>query len=682
MPIAALELEPGINTTLTASANRRGYAASQLIRWRNGLPEKMGGWSRITSQLLIGVCRALHAWADLQGNPYAIAASAERVQLYDGGQLYDITPLRNTVSIAVSFDTTSGDSLVTIEDVTHGAAAGDWIYITTQVSVGGLIIYGYYQIQTITDADHYVIDAGSNATSTVAGGGTVAEFDTTLALATVDVTLPDHGYSAGDLYTIEVDVTVGGLTLTGSYTVTSITDADHFVITSGIVATSTDNAFQNGGQVQILYLLASGLTSAEFLSGYGIGDYGDGDYGLGSSSTGGIAPLRQWFWDQWGEQALGNYTNGPFYVWVPPLASSPRATLIGGTSPTQNTASFVSMPQQIAVALGTETGGVFDPNLVRWCSVADYGDWVATVINQAGSFRIPSGSKIVGGLQGPGQAFIWTDVDLWSMRYIGPPFVFSFTKIGEGCGLLAARCIAVMGGEVYWASTNGVWKYGNGGVQPVDCSVYDVMFGESLTSSEPVLNRMQVDKCFAAPHVDIQEFTLFFPTTTGDGEPDTYIKMNIGERDKAGNPLWDYGTLGRTAWEGESALGRPIGADRSNLIQQHETGRDADGTPMVSWVRTGLMDLQDGWQFVFIDQLEPDAKSTVDAVLDVTVYSRKTPRGPERSFGPYRFDDVSGYIRPRVRGKYIAFEMGSSDLGSWWRMGLNRYRYAPDGKGG
>lgn len=681
MPYGELQLEPGINTTLTPGENARGYSASQLIRWREGKPEKLGGWVRISNDLTVGPARALHAWADLSGNPYLIAATAQRVHLYDGGVLNDITPLRVTVDITVDFSTVNGTPTATVRDVAHGASPDDWIYLSTQVSVGGLVFYGYYQIATVIDVDNYTIAHTSNATATVNNAGAVPQFFTTVALATVTVRLEDHGLTTSDTFNVEVATAVGGITIDGVYAVTSVTDADNFVITHTVVAGATANAFENAGNARILYLIPTGLESAEFISGYGVGDYGGDDYG-GAQSAGATLPLRQWFWDQWGEYAIGNYTNGPFYVWIPPLSVSPRAVQISGTAPTQITCSFVSMPQQILVALGCDTGGIFDPNLVRWSAVSDYTDFVAAVTNQAGSFRIPSGSRIVGGIQGPLQAIIWTDLDVWSMRYIGPPLVFGFTKIGSGCGLMAARAVAIMGNEVYWLSTNGIFKLGAGGVETVDCTVYDVLFGLNLATAEPALNRMQVDKLCAAPHGDMSEVSFYFPSSAGDGENDTYIKLNIKERNSRGQALCDYGTLARSAWEDESALGPPIGSEPTGLLQQHEMSRDADGSPLVCFARTGFLNLQEAQQFVFIDQMEPDAKNTEGAIIDVTVYARKTQRGPYRTMGPYRFNDNTGYINPRVRGKYIAFEVGSSDLGSWWRMGLNRFRYAPDGRGG
>lgn len=673
MAIGTLVLEPGINTTLTAAANRKGYSSCQLIRWRERLPEKLGGWAKLSTTLLVGTARAIHTWADLSGNPYLIAGTNERVQLYDGGQIYDITPIRSTDNITVDFSTTNASTAVTVTDAAHGAAATDWVYLSTHVAVGGVVLYGYYQVESVTDVNNYVIRSATAATSTVNHGGVVTSYTTTNTFATVSVTLAAHGLITGSLFVAEVATTVGGITISGTYTVTSVTSPSVFVITHSSVATSNATVSENTGQARLIYLLASGLKSNEYQSGYGIGDYGSGDYG-GASALGALNHLRQWFFDQWGAYALGNYTGGPFYVWIPPISTNPRATLVGGSAPVKNTASFVAMPQQIVVALGSETGGVKDPNLVRWSVVADYTNFIAAATNQAGSFRIPTGSGIVGGIQGPQQGLIWTDIDLWSMRYIQPPYVFGFTKIASGCGLIAARAAWASLTDVYWMSYKGFFRLGPGGVEPVECPIWDTIF-KNLTS-------IQLDKIHCGANSDFSEVAYYFPSASGSGECDTYAKMSTKERDSQGRQLWDYGTLSRTAWEDRSIFGPAIGADSSGYLQQHEVSADADGVAMVPFVRTGLLDLTEGQDFIFIDQIEADMKSSVGAVVTVTAYARGTTRGKERSFGPYRVSDDTGYINPRIRGRLISFEIGSGDLGSSWRLGLNRFRYAPDGRGG
>lgn len=673
MPIGTIKLKPGINAQATQSDNRDGYSRCNLIRWKDGRPQKLGGWARISDTTISGLARGLHSWADLLGNPYLIVGTEQRVQLYDGGSLYDITPLRATVDIAVQFSTTSGSPTVNIKHVAHGASAGDWINLQTQVAVGGLVVYAYYAIATVVDADNYTITHTSNATANVTNGGAVASFHTNNALPTVDVTLAAHGLAIGNLFVVEIPVTVGGITISGTYSVTSVTNANTFVITHSVVATSTATLSQNGGNAHILYLLSSGLSTATYSVGYGVGGYGSGDYGSGSG-TGAVNPLRVWHFDSWGEDAIGNYTGGPFYIWIPPIGTHPRMTLIA-TAPMMNTASFVAMPQQILVALGTETGGVRDPNLIRWSAVGDYTNFVATATNQAGSFRIPTGARIVGGIQAPQQALIWTDLDLWTMRYIQPPFVFGFTRVAGNCGLISSRAAYTGGTVTYWMTTGGVSKWAGGTVDDVPCPVWDIVFRN--------LNILQAEKIFAAGNSDFGEVAWFYASATGSGEIDSYFKLNTQEFDAQGNMCWDYGSLVRTAWEDRSVFGPPVGADAAGYLQQHEVSNNADGAAMVgTFIESGYQDLGDGQDVIVIDQLRPDFVRDAGTIMVLTLKSMMVPEDTVKSYGPFSMPIGKKYVNPspRVRGRQVAFRIGSDNADSFWRFGLIRYRWAPDGR--
>ncbi|MDE2096496.1 MAG: hypothetical protein KGL39_04560 [Patescibacteria group bacterium] len=666
MPFAKLELAPGINTQVSRYASEPTWVASQLIRWLNGQLRKFGGWQKLINVQMQGVARGMHAWADLVGNAYLIVGTSERVYLYDGGVLEDITPLRVTDDVSPDFSTTASSPIVTVVDTSNGSDSTDWVYMPVQVSVGGLILYGYYQL-TVVDANTYTITASSNATSTVSNGGAVPEFTTIMGQSQVTVTLNDHGQTTSSIFPINISTAVGGLTIFGGYAVVSVTDANNFVIDAGSAAASSASAFENSGNVEFQYLIHSGTASPTSLSGWGGGNWGEGDWGLANSS-GAVSPLRQWFFDYWGEDAIGNYTNGPMYIWIPPYASNPRMTVIS-QAPAQQTAMFTAMPEQIVVSLGAETGGTQDPNLIRWSDVGDYTDWTPTAANQAGSFRIPTGSRIVGGIQTPLQALIWTDIDVYAMQYEQPPFVFGFNRVGQGCGMIAARAATVIGGVIYWMSQSQFFRY-DGSVLPVKCDVWDVIFRDISTYN--------ADKIFAAKNSLFNEITWFYPSASGNGEVDSYVKLNIAEG------LWDYGSLIRTAWEDQSVLGPPIGADGNGYLQQHETGNDADGVPMVTFATSSFVDLANGEEYIFVDQMLPSFQDISDSTaLNLTLtYAKNTSDQVLNTKGPYSLNASTQYIPTRIRGRFVSITMGSSDLGSFWQLGALRYRYSDDGRFG
>jgi hypothetical protein len=310
--------------------------------------------------------------------------------------------------------------------------------------------------------------------------------------------------------------------------------------------------------------------------------------------------------------------------------------------------------------------------LVRWCDVSNYNDWTATVINQAGSYRIPKGSRIVGAIQAAQQALLWTDIGVWSMQYIGQPYVYSFNEVGSGCGLIAQKAAASINGSVYWMGPSQFFSMTDQGVQPVSCPIWDVIFQD--------LDQTNLDKIRVAVNSRFGEITWYYPTMSNGGEVNAYAKYNVFLR------VWDFGTLGRSAWVDQSVLGPPIGADPSSrYIYQHETSQNADGEPMLSSFQTGYFAMAEADVKTFVDQVWPDMKwgyyggaqnATVNLTFYVADYAGQTPV----AYGPYPLTQSTTFISPRFRGRLMSIGLGSSDIDSFWRIGNIRYRLQPDGK--
>jgi hypothetical protein len=336
-----------------------------------------------------------------------------------------------------------------------------------------------------------------------------------------------------------------------------------------------------------------------------------------------------------------------------------------------NAGIFVAMPQRQIIAWGSTFNGVQDPLLIRWCDIENYEQWIALPTNQAGSYRIPKGSKIVGCIQGPQQGLIWTDLALWAMQYVGPPYVYSFNEIGTGCGLISPKAAASLNGVIYWMSQSQFFMYANGGVQGIQCPIWDVIFQD--------LDTENLDKIRIAVNSRFNEVAWFYPTMSNGGEINAYVKYNVGLNQ------WDFGTLSRTAWINQSVLGPPIGATPEGLIYQHETSQNADGFPMTSYFQTGYFTLSDGDVLTYIDQFWPDAKwgyyeGVQDANLLLTFYVLNYPGDTPKVYGPYDVVKTTQYIVPRFRGRLVSIKIESNDIDSFWRMGAMRYRFAPDGK--
>ena len=302
----------------------------------------------------------------------------------------------------------------------------------------------------------------------------------------------------------------------GAYTVLAVIDANRFEIGLRYSAVSTVGPIaENGGEVQITYWISGSPRGAG--GSYGLGAYGEYDYGTPTTDLAPVTgtrvtaanlgvPILDWCMLNFGEELISQPEGEGFFRWAPdggyttmrPIPEAPNAA----------TGFFLAMPQQQLVAYGASTGNglVADPMLVRWCDNADYTDWTASAYNQAGSFRLARGSKIVGGLQAPMQAMLWTDIGMWLMTYIGYPDVWGFSEVAQECGLIAKKAVGVVGGQVFWMSRDKFWTFGGGQVVPVPCNIWDAVF-QNLNTDPQMLERIR-----CGTNSGFDEIWWFFPS--------------------------------------------------------------------------------------------------------------------------------------------------------------------------
>lgn len=696
MPHQSFKVLPGVDQNKTLALNEAAVSISQLIRFipdrtMGGLVQKLGGWSKYYPNTINSIVRCLWAWEDTNANSYlgvgaegAPAGGGGALQVIESGGATDITPQKTTVNIAVSFSTTSGSNAVVITDTGRNADDYDVVDIQTQVSVGGLVLFGQYQIfnpggsaNTYTIYATDVFGDPALATATVANGGLVPEFDTTNGSDFVDVTLANHGYAIGDTFPILVATSVGGVTLYGNYIVIGVTSSSVFRISASTSATSTTSAFMNSGNARLVYY--NGIGPLPPGSGYGIGGYGRGGYGTGIppvAGTGTPINATDWTLDNWGETLIASPLDGPIYRWNP--TSGDPVALIIPNAPPVNDGMFVAMPQRQIVAWGSTFTGIKDPLLIRWCDVDNYDQWIGQITNQAGSYRVPKGSRIVQCIQGPQQSLVWTDLGVWAMQYAGPPYVYQFNELGTGCGLIGRKAASSVNGVVYWMGQSQFYKLSGGGVEPVRCPVWDVVFQD--------LDTTNLDKIRIAPNSRFGEITWYFPTLSNGGENEGYVKYNYNL------DQWDYGFnstanpyVARSAWINESVLGPPIGAGLNRYIFQHETSQNADGVAMNSYFQTGYFALSEADVKMFIDQVWPDMKwgyfgGVQDANIRMTFYVTDYPGQTATTYGPFTLTQATTFITPRFRGRLVSIRIESNDIDSFWRLGNFRYRLQPDGR--
>lgn len=706
MATQPLTLMPGVDVMRTPTFAEAAINDCNLIRFmpdRQGAAEvqKLGGWGRYYPSALPSIVRALWAWQDTNQRTY-LAAGGETsdtigvgapLTVISNGIAKTITPQFTQHNVAPSVTTSTTTNVVQIRDVGSNVSSYTSVFVATHIAVGGVLVFGFYQCSAI-GADSYhvsLFDILGNPvvpTAAITNGGAVARFSTTIGSASVNVLLANHQFSLGSTYPILVSTTVGGVTLVGNFTVQAVVDANNFTIFAPNEATSSTSAFINGGNAQYDYYIGQGPLPEG--AGYGAGGYGIGGYGTGvapSSPSGSNIEAGDWWLDNWGQNLLAcpQVTNaspdptsprgGPIFVWAP-TSNAPIATPLN-TGPAANNGMFVAMPQRQIIAWGSTFNGVQDDLLVRWCDIGDYSSqtaWIALPTNQAGSYRLPRGSKIVSGLQAGQQGLLWTDLAIWAVQYINQPYVYSFNEIGTGCGLIAPKAAASFNGTIYWMAQSQFFVLAGTGVQPLPCPVWDYIFQQLDTDN--------VDKIRVAVNSRFNEITWYFPKAGGDGEVSNYVKYNILLGPQEG---WDFGTLDRTAWINQSVLGPPIGGDNNGLLQQHETSNDADGQAMNSFFRTGYFEISEGNFQAFLDWFLPDfhygmyggsQNATIMLTFYVAQYSGDTPL----TVGPYTLTQATQFVSTRLRGRLAAIEVSSNDVGTFWRMGKPRYRFAQDGR--
>jgi hypothetical protein len=686
MPFGAVKLVPGLNVERTPTANEVGYSQTQLIRYRDGLAQKYGGWENFYPLSVGGIPRALHAWQDLNQTKRLALGTTSQLAVIQGApgtpqQIRDLTPQTLISDFTPDFSTTIGSPVVEIQDPNINTVTSfDSVYFNTPISVGGIILSGLYPIETVTGADSYTIRAFTNATATVNNGGAVPVFTTTINSANVSVAFNAHGLSVTapeNTIVFPIPTTGNGVTIDGLYNVNNVTNINAFVIPSNTQATASGSFSMNGGQAEIIYYIALGAPPAGV--GFGIGGYGLGGYGTGvaqSSQTGTPISAADWTLDNWGQILLACPRDGGIYYWDPTGGFQNMSLISSG--PPFNRGMFVSTSAQILVAYGStineQIGVLQDPMLVQWSDSGNFFDWTPTETNLARNFRIPLGSRIVTGLAVSNQNLIWTDLDLWIMNFIGFPNVYGFNKIGAGAGAASLHAVQQLRGGVHWMGPSNFYRYVGGGVEVVPCPVWDAVFQNLNTSFIENVRKM--------PNTGFNEVGYLYPSTASvSGENDSYVKYNISEP----NQPWDYGLLPRSAWIDQNVFGPPISAVSSGVVYSQETTNDAAGQPMAWSFTTGYFKIAEGEEYAVIDQVRPDFKfgefdGPNTAQIQITFNVVNFPGDTPEVHGPYLVTEATQFLSVRMRGGLISITVSGSDLGSFSRLGYVRYRYSAQGR--
>ena len=640
MPLQKLQLRPGVNREGTTLANEGGWFECDKVRFRSGFPEKIGGWAALSYNTFLGTARSLWNWVTLKS--YNLLGVGTNLKFYveSGGNYYDITPIRFTSAAgAVTFAAVDGSSLITATNASgSGFITGDFVTFTGAVSLGG------------------------NITAAVLN----QEYE---------------------------------ITFVSSTTFTFQARAVSPVNAPGAVVLANGSDVGNGGASTVVaYQINTGFDIYTIGTGWGAGPWSR--LGWGSGYTTGVGQqLRLWSQANFGENLLFSPRGGALYIWQPGGGATPaygtRGTLVSGTDvPALINQIMVSDATRIVIAFGTNDYGTYgstplDPMLIRWSAQESYTNWSPATTNQAGSYRLSRGSEIVGALQIRQEILVWTDAAVYSMQYLGAPYIWGFTLLADNISIISPNAMTTANGVAYWMGTDKFYTY-SGRVETLPCALRAYVFDD--------INRDQQAQFFAGTNEGYSEVWWFY-CSTNSNTIDRYVIFNYLDR------VWYYGTLGRTAWLDSPVREFPQAATTGNLVVFHEAAVDNGETnppsPINAYIQTSDFDIGDGHNYGFVWRMIPDITfngSTTPAPLTPEVTFTLRPRfNPGSAYGTsnapmvasaqsyatqstYTVQEFTEIVYTRVRGRQMAFKVSSDSLGTQWQLGTPRVDVKSDGR--
>jgi len=705
VPLSKILYKPGVNRENTRYTSEGGWYVSDKVRFRQGTPEKIGGWVRISAFTFLGVCRSLWNWVTLQSQNLMGVGTNLKFYIEQGGAYNDITPIRTrnyTATLTNPFDTTSTSTTVTVNDTAHGAQVGDLVYFSGASAVGGVPaaeLNTRHVIATLVSANAYTIVVTTAATSTVTGGGgTVsAEYfiDTFLlgtdpftanGTTTVVVTANSHGALNNDFVTFSGATGTYASTFNNEFQLTYLT-ANTFSIT---VPSALTAGSYGGSAVLAEYQVNTGPSIQAPLVGWGAGGWGLGAYGVGVSST---DSLRIWSANNFGEDLVYGPRGGNIYYWDASTTVTTRGvaiqTLPGALDPpiVQNFI-FVSDTYRFVICFGCNDVGsaTQDPMLIRWSDQESVTDWSPTAANQAGSIRLSHGSEIITAIQARQEIVVFTNSSLYSLQYLGAPLVWGTQLLGDNVSIMGPNALAIGSGVVYWMGKDKFYAY-SGRIETLNCDLRKYIFND--------INLLQNEQVFAGTNEAFNEVWWFY-CSQNSNTIDKYVVYNYQEK------IWHYGTMARTAWIDVGLRDYPQAATYSYNLVNHELGNDDNetGTPIAinAYIESAEFDIQDGHNLGFVYRILPDitfsgsdtANPSVTMTLIPMMNSGSGYNNPQSLAGSSSasvtrtsttvIEQFTGQIYVRVRGRQMIFKVESTDLGNAWQLGAPRIDIRADGR--
>lgn len=623
MPLKKLLFKPGINKENTRYTTEGGFYDCDKIRFRQGTPEKIGGWQRISNYSFLGICRSIWDWVTVGGSNLLSLGTNLKYYIGRGGQYYDITPIRSTATLNNPFTVTNGSNVLTVADVGHGAINGDFVTFSGAVGLGG------------------------NVTAAV---------------------------------------------LNQEYQLT-VVDVDTFSVVMSVTANATDASGSPGGgaAVSAAYQINVGSEINAPLTGWGAGGWGLNAWNNSASAL--SDGLRLWTQSNYGDDLVFGPNRGPMYYWSALTGTSVRGVRLDslpGASDVPVIQNYIAVSDisRFVLAFGCNDYGTTgqDPMLIRWSDQEDAVNWTPTATTQAGSLRLSMGSEIVSVLQTRQELLVFTDTALYSLQFLGPPYIWGASILGDNISVISKNSVAMASGIAFWMGTDKFYRY-DGRISTLRCDLRQYIYGD--------INQEQTQQIFCGTNEGYNEIWWFYPSA-GSTVVDKYVVYNYIE------DAWYYGTMNRTAWLDSGLQPYPIAATYSNNLVNHEVGTDngenATPLPIEAYITSSEFDIDDGHNFGFIWRILPDitfrGSSATSPQATMYLYPLQNSgsgynspasvggsnEGAITRTAVLPIEQFTGQINTRVRGRQMAFKISSNQLGTTWQLGAPRIDIKPDGR--
>ena len=717
MPLQKIQLKPGVNRESTTLANEGTWFEMDKVRFRSGYPEKLGGWTLDTGTAdstlqpptgsFWGICRSLWNWVTLGGaNLMGLGTNLKYyIQRSTGGDFYDVTPIGSVNTVASNaFTTVNGSTTVVINDSAYNGQDGDFVTISGVAGAVNGIPAAALNLEfriTYIDANKYSIVVSSPATSSGTTGAAVFTYQISVGGEIFTVSAGWGAGGWGGTTTITAATTLNGALSSSATTITVISTTGFAA--SGAIGIGGEYITYSGktGTTFTGCVRGVGSTAAAYSTGTVVNQYGNAS-GWGQEATGaGIGrQLRLWSQASYGQDLVLNPRGGALYFWK--VDGNPnvfnRAVLLSSTSPAPYTTDTscpsicnsvtVSDASRFVIAFGCNDYGeaTIDPLLVRWSDQEDYAKWAPGATNQAGSYRLSIGSSIVANLQGRQEILIWTDAALYSMQYLGAPYVWGFQILGSNTSIAGPNAVSTAANVTYWMGLDKFYMY-SGRVETLYCPLRQYVFGD--------INLQQQYQFFSSTNEAFNEIWWFY-CSSGSTAIDRYVVYNHLEK------IWSYGNLARTAWLDTPLRDFPSAAGYGGQLIYHESGVN-DGTtnppsPIESYIQSADFNIGDGHNYGFVWRMVPDVTFDGSYVNNPSVTFTMRPRqNPGSNYGTaptpavvstqnyqaqrnYLVQQFTEIVYTRVRGRQMAFKISSNGLGVQWQLGVPSIDVRPDGR--